>query len=65
MVKTHQLGVGAEPATGRVYGGEIVRQQAAALAELGRVGDEQPDLGAQGGPVRLRRGILTPRRTPS
>ena len=48
----HQLGVGPEPAAGGVHGGEIRRQQAAAVAELGRVGDQQPDLGAQRGPVR-------------
>ena len=33
--------------------GQIGRQQAAAFGQLGRVGDEQPHLGAQRGPVRL------------
>ncbi len=51
----HQLGVGPEAAAGLVHRGQVGLEEAAALGQLARVGDQQPDLGAQGPPVRGRR----------
>ena len=45
------LGVGAEPAAGRVHRGEVVFEQAAGLGQGGRVGDHELDQRAEGTPA--------------